>query len=37
MFDLEIILSNISNSLNELVTSKRLVEAIIAQNNIKPI
>ena len=36
MFDLEIILSNISNSLNELVTSKRLVEAIIAQNNIKP-
>ena len=37
IFDFEITLSITINSLNVFVTSKRLVEAIIAQNNIKPI
>ena len=37
MFDFDITLSITINSLNELVTSKRLVEAITTQNNIKPI
>ena len=37
ILDFEIILSKTVNSLSVFVTSKRLVEAIITQNNIKPI
>ena len=37
ILDFEITLSILINSLNELVTSIRLVEAIIAQKSIKPI
>jgi hypothetical protein len=37
ILDFEETLSKVSKSLNKLVTSKRFVDAIIVQNNIKPI
>ena len=36
MFDFEITLSKTSKSLKEFTTSTKFVDAIIAQNNIKP-